>query len=237
MKLGALIKNIITDPGIGFLVVNAILFSGVSFTISVGSAVVILIMKIIAMIFDEKQGMIFSMMKNQKLSLFLSGVILFPIIGIAFYDGYMIAGFASLGFALFNILKPIELSDQVDQYLGLKQMRSMCKILKPEIFASIGTALAAVMVGPMGWWMAPFILGAGGLSLYNSAQPEYSNKGRPKLYLAGANIAGALLNLLTGNLQSMNAFYASLIAFLVYLRLEAEEPGWFGDLFRKKQNS
>lgn len=215
-----IIYNVLTDPGLGFIVAHVFLAAatgGWAIAISLtylGLATCLKIIHEVELYQKVQNPFIKHILGNENIPIRIAGMGLIPLSVIAFAGGFWLRGTAFLLFSAGDFLYNTKLSKKIP-------LDNLCFTLA----GCITTYLAGAAFFPMA------ILGTGFiLSTYNVLKKEGNrNLGHPKLWAGSAAAISAALGFMSGKPDQLLPSFAMVAVFYsYYIGMEAKTGDWWG---------
>lgn len=235
--IGQVSKEVVTDPGVGFGVRNALLFAAntnmVGLTSTIIAATIATGAKILSQTkpaFLERHPDIARVVKDGRTPLQAIGLSLLVVGGAAFAMGAWLPAATSFLFAVANFRNAEsiaarlragkgEVKDTPQEGSRLKKL-ALLTLKRPDLYINLGFAASGLMSGGLAWIAFPVIAAAFGISMRNAMQemPEY--KTHPKAISSAAGLVFAGIGFATGNVwPAISHLIGSAVLFNIETRV------------------
>lgn len=228
MSKKEIIKEIITDPGIGFNTASLLFFS--SFTTAVGfyacvlSLVVSVTLKIISLNIKSNKNLIIF---DQRLSLWLMSFVL-TIISI---DSLLITNFISALASSFFAISNIRVAESITKKGKDKETSIFYLILKrPDLYIFLGSIFSCLMAGKQSMILIPLLFASLFIALKNAWNLKPEHNMHPKIIMAFISFSSLLIGLYNHNIL---VGIAHGITGITYINIESHiTPGGFKQVIK-----
>ncbi len=233
-----LVKEVATDPGVGFGVANVLLF--VSVTNSLGLAACVLATVVAAVsravcvepnIFLNRYPRLLEILADGRTPLRVNALSLLVVGGVALAAGALLPAVTSVFFAIANywiaesISRALRNIDDVAVVSRLPALQRLAHLIfkRADFYICTGMSLSGLMAGGAALWIFPLVALAFALMLRNAWQEKPEHQGHPKVLAATARFIFALIGFASGNIS---AALSHVLGTYVMLDIEARiTPG------------
>ncbi|TNE29997.1 MAG: hypothetical protein EP349_05875 [Alphaproteobacteria bacterium] len=214
-NLGRVTQEVVTDPGVGFGVRNALLFAANANAVGLGAtliaASIATITKTLSVMqpeFLKKRPNLDRITRDSRTPLQAIALSLLVVGVTSLAMGAFLPAATSLLFAVanFNSAESIAARMRAEKFpdkktdhgKGFKKFMNLT-FKRPDLYINVGTALSGLMAGGAAWIAFPAIALAFGISMYNAMNNKQECNGHPKIISAMATTVFAGIGFATGN--------------------------------------
>lgn len=228
--MSKIIREVITDPGVGYSVVNSILFASSANAWGLGACLVATGVAVISKILSlQKNSTVPRVFLDGRTPLRVSSLALLLVGGMALFNGDMLPAVTSAFFAAanFRIAESILRAEQKQ-----RDHRKLAKVIfqRPDFYINAGFACAGLMAGGSAFWVFPVVAASLWIATRSVLQGKPEHTGHPKVVSAGAALIFSAIGFTSGNFWPA---VSHILSALVLLNIESRvTPGGFRQVLR-----
>jgi len=249
----AVLKEVITDPGVGFCLGGVALFASTSVlglaacAAAFGISAVAKTLSVSDTGFAQKFPKIAKVILDDKVPLLANSAAMLTVGVSALVSGAWIPAIAGLLFTVANANLAVSLDsakrnagkesvpDAADQKkFSFKRTMSLL-VKRPDLYLASGLAVSMLLAGGAAIWAVPAVAAGFGVAFRNILQNKPESSGHPKLYTAAATAFSAGVGFVSGNWQPAIAY---LMNSCIFINIERTiSPGGGRQMLRDIKNS
>jgi len=243
-NISKIIKEVITDPGIGFAAATVFLYASATNKLGFYSCIFALLISIIIKILsltltkDSNSSLIIKLIFDQRFTLWVASIVLIIVAFGALATGNYLAAITSFIFAIADTSIAESISGRNEIKKSYSDFKKIFILLfkRPDLYINFGTILACLMAGNEALLVIPLIAISFILSILNIWHKREESYRHPKLFISSASLISLIIAIY--NLNYLIAISHLLLA-LIYINIESRITkggikGIISDIFKNR---